>query len=423
MFLEIKGIGKIQDSTIEMNGITVIAGLNGTGKSTYGKVLYCMFNAFSNKKEAIRNARIDRIYRIIFQSIDECDSDMASNLSKKIINEIENINNELSTKNDIQKIIINALSERSLLMSKKDNVILNNFIDDVKHFIEISDNEIQKTIVNRYFKEEFDEIINHVNKPQSTGHVLLNIQKKNISITIENNECTKFSDKIGIRHNAIYIDTPFVMDELRIKGFIPFFMNSGHLTKHQENLRYRLRKEPSDKTIIDEAIIKQKIKNILSNIHSVIKGEFKKDKGRLMFIEKGLKKPIPINNVSTGIKTFLIIKRLLELGEIKERDVLILDEPEIHLHPEWQLQFAELLILLQKEFDLTILLTTHSPYFLNALEIYGNKHNIKEKKMNFYLAENNEDTSSIRNVKNNLEIIYKQLAMPFQKLENVAYED
>ena len=37
MVLKIKGIGKIQDSQIEMKGITVIAGENNTGKSTFGK--------------------------------------------------------------------------------------------------------------------------------------------------------------------------------------------------------------------------------------------------------------------------------------------------------------------------------------------------------------------------------------------------
>ncbi|MDR2582814.1 MAG: ATP-binding protein [Fibromonadaceae bacterium] len=422
MFLEINGIGKIQDSIIHMNGITVIAGANGTGKSTYGKILYCMFNAFGNKKETIRNARLDNICRIIFNSTD-CNPNVVNDLSKKIINEIENTSEEESVENNIRKIIIGALSEQSLLASEEDDTNINDLIKNVKRSIEISDNEIQKTIINRYIKGEFDEVINHVNKPQSTGYVMLNIQKKKTSITIENNECSKFSDEIGIRHNAIYIDTPFVMDEIRLKGFIPFFMNSSPPTKHRENLRYRLKKESSDKTIIDEVLTKQKITNILSNIHSVIKGEFKKDKGKLMFIENGLEKPIPIYNVSTGIKTFLVIKRLLELGEIKERDILILDEPEIHLHPEWQLQFAEILILLQKELDLTILLTTHSPYFLNALEIYGNKHNIKEEKMNFYLAKNNEDVSSIQDVKDNLDLIYKQLAMPFQKLEDIAYED
>jgi len=47
-----------------MKGITVIAGENNTGKSTFGKALYCMFNAFYNKKIAIRNERINDIRRI-----------------------------------------------------------------------------------------------------------------------------------------------------------------------------------------------------------------------------------------------------------------------------------------------------------------------------------------------------------------------
>lgn len=52
--------------------------------------------------------------------------------------------------------------------------------------------------------------------------------------------------------------------------------------------------------------------------------------------------------VSGSIKSFTMIRRLLERGEIKEKDVLILDEPEIHLHPQWQLVYAEIIVLLQK---------------------------------------------------------------------------
>ena len=65
MFLNIKGIGKIQDSTIEMKGITVIAGENNTGKSTFGKVLYCMFNSLYNIDRKVLKERIDAIRNII----------------------------------------------------------------------------------------------------------------------------------------------------------------------------------------------------------------------------------------------------------------------------------------------------------------------------------------------------------------------
>ena len=80
------------------------------------------------------------------------------------------------------------------------------------------------------------------------------------------------------------------------------------------------------------------------------------------------------------------VKRLLENYSLRERDVLILDEPEIHLHPEWQMKYAEIIVLLQKEFDLTVILTTHSSHFLEALQLYAHRHTIEEK-CNYYLTE------------------------------------
>jgi len=80
---------------------------------------------------------------------------------------------------------------------------------------------------------------------------------------------------------------------------------------------------------------------------------------------------IDLKNLSTGLKTFAIIKMLLQNGTLEENGTIILDEPEIHLHPEWQLKFAELIVLLQKEFKMHILLTTHSPYFLKAVQVYS----------------------------------------------------
>ena len=43
MKLVLKNIGKVQNATVEINGITVIAGENDTGKSTVGKALFSVF--------------------------------------------------------------------------------------------------------------------------------------------------------------------------------------------------------------------------------------------------------------------------------------------------------------------------------------------------------------------------------------------
>lgn len=46
MILSLKNIGKVESAKVELNGITVIAGENDTGKSTIGKALYSIFNGF-----------------------------------------------------------------------------------------------------------------------------------------------------------------------------------------------------------------------------------------------------------------------------------------------------------------------------------------------------------------------------------------
>ena len=110
----------------------------------------------------------------------------------------------------------------------------------------------------------------------------------------------------------------------------------------------------------------------------------------------------------------------MENGSIKEKDVLILDEPEIHVHPQWQLLYAKLIVLLQKEFDLSLVITTHSPYFLDAIDVYSRKYNTAHK-AHYYLAENEGELASLRDVTNNIDAIYKKLSDPMQMLENLRY--
>lgn len=43
--IQIRNVGKIKEACIELPGITVIAGLNGTGKSTIAKSVFAAVNA------------------------------------------------------------------------------------------------------------------------------------------------------------------------------------------------------------------------------------------------------------------------------------------------------------------------------------------------------------------------------------------
>lgn len=57
MQFTLKNIGKIRSAKITIDGFTVLAGENCTGKSAMGKALFAVYNSFSRQDEKIRNYR------------------------------------------------------------------------------------------------------------------------------------------------------------------------------------------------------------------------------------------------------------------------------------------------------------------------------------------------------------------------------
>ena len=105
----------------------------------------------------------------------------------------------------------------------------------------------------------------------------------------------------------------------------------------------------------------------------------------------------------------------------KQGDILILDEPEINLHPEWQVEYAKTLVSLQKEFRLKILVTTHSPYFMRAIECFSDTNNIMEQ-LNVYRVSKDKEKGEtlIENVSYTefgITDLYDELSAPLDKLE------
>ena len=174
--------------------------------------------------------------------------------------------------------------------------------------------------------------------------------------------------------------------------------------------------------IIESVIAKEKMKDIYQAMQSIINGQITMKPGGEFFLEsEDFKQPISLGNLSTGLKAFVILKMLIEKGAIKDRDILILDEPEIHLHPQWQVTYAELIVLLQKHFNLSVIVTTHSPYFLDAIHLFSIKHGIAPK-VNYYLSENSDKGVQMNLVTDNMDIIYKEMASPIQMLDSLRYE-
>lgn len=426
MQLKINNISKIKSATFEFNGITVIAGNNNTGKSTVGKVLFALFSKFNNINKSIEQYRNEAIIARVFKALSLYQSD-----EKSILSLLDSPYILDMFKREKRKTCYTPedIEEWLNLFSRSDKLKLT--LNDIKDIFDSSSEEINKLDVNRikaeivtkYFNDIFDNQINNMTNSDS-GLVNLNIKDNDIKVEFIENECSFVEDNIKLINKAIYVDDPYIID--------------SPLDKYQRNLKgrneinnclNRLLHSKENNEIIEHILAKDKYKEIEEKINLVINGQLILNKdGNYTLENKEYPNGINVSNLSTGLKSFLIIKKLITDNLITNRDILILDEPEIHLHPEWQIVYAELLVLLQKYFDLTILLTTHSPFFLRAIEVFSRKYYLNDK-CKYYLASQNNDLQVTFEEVNDTSLIYDKMAKAFFILNDIEdslvdnYED
>ena len=412
MKLTINNIGKLKNAEVVIDGITVITGENDTGKSTVGKVLWSVFNGFYEIDKKVYKEKVSELEKIVGKLMKENGYDKITDNFKDFFGIFDRTeekiaiellkNNKNYSENEIRIIINNY---------KKDLKIgnISNFVQEINDTLKISDKEIIKVIVSRVMNKEFHNQINAIfsKEKMNIGEINLKIKEKEIELKIENNEISDVQNYFLINKETMYIDNPFILDSYDFDD-----------ENHQTHLATNVFSE-NENSVISEIKVKKKLNNIYQKLNSVLSGEILENKNS-KFVYRKNGEDIDLKNLSTGLKTFAIIKMLLQNGTLEENGTIILDEPEIHLHPEWQLKFSELIVLLQKEFGMHILLTTHSPYFLNAIEVFSERHKIDDK-CKYYVAENEGNSSIIKDVTGNTREIYRKLARPIQDLENIRY--
>ena len=440
MFLTLKNIGKIRKAEIELKGITVIAGENNTGKSTVGKALYCMFNSLYGLKNEIRQTRRLMLEYMIYDSFDmEFKSwhiDIGR-LAERIIAGRTGGENE-----DVQvwlkKTVLDYLDEypgfKEDCRERIKEEQIEPFLKKIKEFLAISDEAIAVRILQKNIDAEFKGQIGSFSAVKTESEIGLKIKDREIRADLEGKQVLYLEGMADLKTQAFYLDDPFILDELFSgRGFMTAGRrldqmpeSSRNFMTHRNRLKYCLESQEVHsgvEGVIEELMIDSRMKRILDKIDTVCHGELRpSERSGCQLSDNAFAEPLCAENISTGLKTFIILKILLVKGYLEDNGTIILDEPEVHLHPEWQLVFAELIVLLQKEFGMHILLNTHSPYFLNALEVYSKKYKIADK-CRYYLAENREKYAVFQDVTADREPIYAKRARPLRFLEQEEQSD
>lgn len=413
MELNIKNFARIKEASIKLEGITVIAGENNTGKSTIGKILFASFNSLNDIDTKVRLNILNSINRqwenFVFDLITthktDIDVDIINN--SNIVNHIINVKDE-----DIEKAISNIIGEYIGINDKSIVEAIRSTANRIKEYKNISRGRLSYNIMSQYYNDLFYSQINSRVDKDSIAEITI----KDFGILFEflDDRCLKF-EKINSNYNAFFIDNPFTLDKTPYSYSLSIpdsYLVNQILSKYSKNYM-------DDGIIADKTLADEKLINVYKKLYEAVNGKiiFKDNDFYLEF--DNFVEPISIHNLSAGLKSFTIIKMLLEKNVLKENDILVLDEPEIHLHPKWQLLYAEIIVLMQKVFNLCIVITTHSPFFLEAIELYTKKHKV-DYKTNYYLADIEDNYSVMKLVNDRVYDIYHKMAITIKDLEELA---
>lgn len=445
MQIRLKNIGIVKDSTIILDGLTVITGKNNSGKTTVGKTLYSLFDAVVNMQRKAENDKCVYVVRhlnnlgdtleflrysratvrgdgpgvlssypalknvVSGEYLREISPETMEELLYRLIDELKNLDTSLfveqfETSRNLRIFKIKAIDAQkdgikfSFDKQKEQAIsLLEKLVFDIHKDPELID--YARESINQTLRIEFSNQIQPVKGQVGPSEIeLLDDNKVYFHFSIEDNLIVNDGTPvftISPCKKVYLVDDPFILDDVTtpryFRGHVmeerESFFNPDRINLHNHKLKFVLRSGKT-LTVFEQTVLSDALKETKTKIDNILPGSFEFSSEGEYYIQDGLKLRIP--NLATGSKMFSIIKMLLNKGEIDDTTMLILDEPEAHLHPKWQNAFAEIIVLLVKELNVNVLLTTHSPNFMLALDAYMRKYKIAEK-TNFYQTDVLED--------------------------------
>ncbi|MBQ9348934.1 MAG: AAA family ATPase [Oscillibacter sp.] len=416
MKLEVKNIGLIREAEIELDGVTVLAGFNGTGKSTISKALYGIMAGYKDLQRRIEEERIRSVNTIIDSFFLEHTailpsikySYLSTDIVRKLVPVPETFSELLSCLND-------GVKDSYAYNENYFESIYSPYAQKLRAVVDRPDKEYARFILNRDINRLFEGQTNTLDSPTS-GEISLTRRETTIFLRIENRKVVSCSDCLFAVTTPVYLEPRHMLDafgtESGEREGRPYDFPLYTLLMGQDSPIYLDRDTPT----YEQTAVRERVSNL---IDSIIHGGLVKQvsSSEFQFKDARFGEPVAVRNMASGSKTLAVLRRLVEQGTLRENGVLIIDEPENNLHPEWQIKLAQVLVMLQNELNLRILLNTHSTYFLRGIEVSSRKYGLADK-CHYYKTEPAED-GLFRTVcvDGNTNEIYHEFYLPFEELD------
>ena len=426
--VRIQNLGKLADATVRVGDLTVLAGVNNTGKSFFSKFLYSMLDAVGRENLAVRG-----IQKFTFPILSHLSSlkvrEMVGEekilvlftLVQKLEEEAESIApDDGSLKGfhpEFARLVEQAIAKyraiapdieraseksgRSRIGGETLHERLKRSFDGLANISEESGLDITLGSINDAFESALTENF------QVPMAALQRDDMRGITVEVSGFGSAVISDFAvsdvfhGRREEEAAI--PEILKEvlpsfdpnlLQLAGFHLVYLESPTLWKLQVALedvrrdsrtRGRVNGVPRyfydlEDTLRGEFTGKVAFPDILERLTGErgIGGKIVRDNfGNMLFHEKKAGRMFPLAATAMGVANLGILALLIERKIMTPETFLFIDEPESNLHPEWQVAMTEALWELARG-GVKVLIATHSVDILKRLEIYAEEQDTKE---------------------------------------------
>lgn len=386
---KLENIGLIEKAEVSLNDFTLICGQNNTGKTYITYSIYGFLYSWDDLVDFnIEKSIFDELEENGFCNIDITIyenklKDILNRLSSRYTNKLSNIfsvdddwfeyskfevivdNFKLDLSTELESTFSSSKKDILQLKKSKDSNLLEistlmpNVNKQLPHFV--LERGINRALGDIYFKEYF---------------------KAPFIITSERTGISLFYKELDINKNVMVEH----ITNNKSKDIDPFKLFEDSISRYAMPIRHNI-----DYTRdLGDGICKKKSflygdKEILGYFSDILQGTYKVINKEVYFVTKKNKKQIPMYFSSSATKSLIELYFYIQ-HSAQEGDLLIIDEPELNLHPDNHMKIARLLAhLLNKGID--IFITTHSDYLvkeLNNLIRLNHKITDKEKILKKY---------------------------------------
>lgn len=399
MRFRFKNLGYIDKGEIEIGNLTVICGPNNVGKTYVSYSIFGFLNLFHNfsnfdiPKKVYEELYDNGFCQIELSEYERLLPQVLKGASHKYAKRLYNV---FSAEEDFfNGLEFEALIDESPINYKKafHRTILSKQKEVLKIIKEPNSKVMEVSFLGESKKDFFGSAVVGEMLNESLARVLLrSYLMRPFVVTSERTGVSLFYKELDINKNVL-IEQFKKLDKANVIN--PFEIMAEVVSRYPLSIKHNI-----DHIRDYDTIVKQKsfllkdttdsAKQLFKLWESIISGRFKTVKHEILYLpqkERGRAKvhPIPIYMTSSAVKSLALldvyVRNIADKG-----DLLLIDEPELNLHPGNQLLMARFLARLVNR-GINVLITTHSDYLIkefNNLIMLSNEFPRKNQLMSRY---------------------------------------